>query len=185
MKIASHNSWSYLPPRKLWMLFVRPFSRCQDVDIRTQLALGVRMFDLRIKVVDGRVYMAHGLLEFGIDSVFADLYWIRKAGECYVRVLLENRNPSDNEVELFKDEVHRLTTLFPTIKWFGGHGAHGDDWYRHYVEFDEVVLYAEKHASVCADGIGRILPRRYARLHNREFKADANETWTMIDFVEL
>ena len=53
MILGSHNSWSYLTPRKWWMKLFRFVAQCQDYDIKTQYEqFGVRCFDLRLKFDD-------------------------------------------------------------------------------------------------------------------------------------
>jgi len=48
MILGSHNSWSYLPPKKWYMKPFRFTAQCQDWDIKTQYEHGVRCFDLRL-----------------------------------------------------------------------------------------------------------------------------------------
>nr|AIF26680.1 hypothetical protein [uncultured bacterium fosmid pJB83B9] len=183
--IASHNSWSYLSPRRIWMYLVAPFSRCQSKSIDGQLALGVRMFDMRIKILGSKVYLAHGLMEFEITPMLADLVKIRDIEGCSIRILLENRNPDDDSVKIFQKTVASLKAQYPTIQWFGGHGAHGSDWCRHYVCLLPSPSYAEDHASVSARGLWRILPRIYAICSNKKIKGTSHDLPVMIDFVEL
>ena len=66
MILGSHNSWSYLTPRKWWMKLFRFVAQCQDYDIKTQYEqFGVRCFDLRLKFdVEGHTMVAHGLCNF-------------------------------------------------------------------------------------------------------------------------
>ena len=65
--IGSHNSMSYLPPKRwYWRLFT-PFWRCQDKTIEEQIKAGVKFFDLRV-VWDRKLdcwQFAHGLVQFG------------------------------------------------------------------------------------------------------------------------
>jgi len=183
--IASHNSWSYLSPRRIWMYLVAPFSRCQSKSIDGQLALGVRMFDMRIKIVNSKVYLAHGLMEFEFIPTLSDLAKIQKVEGCSIRILLENRRPDNDSVKIFKAIAVSLKNQYPTIQWFGGHGAHGSDWGRHYVRLSPTPGYTEDHASVSVEGLLRIFPRIYAKRFNKRIKAAKHEQPVMIDFVEL
>lgn len=64
--IASHNTFSYLQPRyKIFNLF-KGFWRCQDLDIKEQLANGVEYLDVRVRYTfDGKVRLCHGLVDYG------------------------------------------------------------------------------------------------------------------------
>ena len=90
MVIGSHNSWSYLTPIKWWM---RPFAfmaRCQRIDIQKQYEMGVRCFDLRLRLGKRSVaYIAHGLVEYNytLSQLLWDLTWLDQKGDCYVRVM--------------------------------------------------------------------------------------------------
>ena len=101
MNIGSHNSLSYLRPKKWWM---RPFhfmARCQDIDFVDQYILGARVFDLRISFDRkhfGKVQVRHGSMEFDVPMSLLNLfyYYLNSAGDCYLRVILEfNKEPKD------------------------------------------------------------------------------------------
>ena len=64
--IASHNTFSYLPPRyKIFNLF-KGFWRCQDLDIKEQLSSGVEYLDVRVRYTfDGKVRLCHGFADYG------------------------------------------------------------------------------------------------------------------------
>lgn len=64
--IASHNTFSYLQPRyKIFNLF-KGFWRCQDMDIKKQLASGVNYLDVRVRYTfDFKVRLCHGFVDFG------------------------------------------------------------------------------------------------------------------------
>ena len=49
MKLASHNSLSYIKPKKWWEKLINFTSKCQSYDIETQYEYGVRLFDIRIR----------------------------------------------------------------------------------------------------------------------------------------
>ena len=64
--IASHNTFSYLQPRyKIFNLF-KGFWRCQDIDIKEQLASGVEYLDVRVRYTfDCKVRLCHGFVDYG------------------------------------------------------------------------------------------------------------------------
>ena len=110
MVIGSHNSWSYLRPRKWWMRLIAFAARCQRVDIREQyLKYGVRCFDLRMRYEHLERVYAHGPVEYDMDCVQVanDLFWLNEKSDCYVRVIHEARTKEQYTnlgVELFRDD---------------------------------------------------------------------------------
>ena len=64
--IASHNTFSYLQPRYKIFNFFKGFWRCQDMDIKEQLASGVEYLDVRVRYTfDGKVRLCHGIVDYG------------------------------------------------------------------------------------------------------------------------
>ena len=64
--IASHNTFSYLQPRYKIFNFFKGFWRCQDLDIKEQLASGVEYLDVRVRYTfDCKVRLCHGFVDFG------------------------------------------------------------------------------------------------------------------------
>ena len=58
---GSHNSWTYLKPKKWWMYLIRWAAKCQSKNIIEQYNAGVRCFDLRLKCKEnGDMCIAHG-----------------------------------------------------------------------------------------------------------------------------
>lgn len=79
--LGSHNSATYLNPRKWWM---KPFSwmaKCQNNTILNQIQLGATVFDFRIRLkgyIDpdnliNNVRIVHGLVEYGNNYTFKSI----------------------------------------------------------------------------------------------------------------
>ena len=70
--IGTHNTMTYLPPRRWWF---RPFTflwRCQTKSLSEQVGTGAGYFDIRIrKTKNGGFRFAHGLVDLG-DIEFSD-----------------------------------------------------------------------------------------------------------------
>ena len=119
-KIASHNSMTYLTPRR-W--YLRPFAftaRCQSKTIQEQYEkYGVRMFDIRLKFTDdGEVYFAHGAIEYKCDM--SKIYeYLNSLPGVIVRVLLENK-PDVFVYRQFRRECAFLEDCYPNVKWCSG-----------------------------------------------------------------
>lgn len=195
-KLASHNTWSYLKPKRWWM---RPFSfmaRCQKADIRRQWTEGVRCFDLRVRFdSDGEPFLCHGLMRYEGD-VNTMLYELNTyASEAHemalVRVMLEDNILSDVgfQESQYAYFCHRIETapLFTHLRFFGGWTKAG--WRDRIIyEFSGIEpSIVEKHSSVCGDYFfSALYPKAYAKKHNEEArKMDFSPHFLMIDFVEI
>lgn len=187
--IASHNSWTYRPPIRTWMWLLVPFAKCQRKSIEQQLDAGVEMFDLRLKLYNKNMSVAHGPYVIKADFL-PDLSRIDYADSTqkYVRVLMESRNPTYDEIILFKHYCEWIKFLFPNIIFFGGHGAHKPNWRAHYYDFGtQVPKVEEYHASVRGGfmpwlwGLRRWLS--YKEFKRWEDKRNDKKNTTMLDFV--
>lgn len=197
--IASHNSWTFAKPIRWWMWFVAPFSKCQSKTIQEQVESGAVMLDLRLKVYNKCMYVAHG--GYIVNEPF--FYQLITAKPKYCRVLLESRNPTEEEITLFKWYCDRLVRNCPDTVFFGGHGAHKPNWKETYYTFPANIIsnyhgagskpepeldrpredyiiprFTEYHASVN----GHYIPYIWSRRHNKDVQG--NEYITMIDFIE-
>lgn len=188
MILGSHNSWSYLPPRRWWM---RPFAfmaKCQDADIKTQYEkYGVRCFDLRLKYDGTKMVVAHGKMVYKItiEELCDTLEWLNQKKDVYVRVIHEIRTAKERTETNFKPFWHLgnyLRTHFLNIKFWCGRNLY--NW-----EVDCVFAYnpscEEKYSSVCKPkGIDDWWPRIYAWFNNKKIREEGTDKdILLIDFV--
>lgn len=69
INLGSHNTFTYLKPRKWYHYFCIPFARCQTKNIREQIKSGIRSFDIRVRFDDnGDIYLCHGLFEVKFNT---------------------------------------------------------------------------------------------------------------------
>lgn len=62
--LSSHNTFTYLRPRKWYHYFCIPFARCQNKNIIEQLNKGIQVFDIRLRFDNsGYIKLCHGLFE--------------------------------------------------------------------------------------------------------------------------
>lgn len=186
--IGSHNTFSYLPTKNI----LKKWGRCQEIGYKTQYDCGVRFFDVRIKFrKDGELQIVHNNITYkdGRNQLNRFLAFADKAGDCYIRVILDIRKkPKDAEVRLglFRKWVKYIKGCLPNIKiaeaivyW---------DW--SYI-VEPTLKITENHASVTNNvGIFKT-PKRYARKNNdlilsmnREIAESENEV-LLIDFVNI
>lgn len=94
--LGSHNSFSYLPIRAWYLWILRPWVRCQDLDIGEQYAQGVRYFDLRLRFgKKGEPQVVHNFTRLRISPQELErwLAWLDAKGGVVMRVVLDVRKP--------------------------------------------------------------------------------------------
>lgn len=190
MILGSHNSWSYLKPKKWWKRPFRFISRCQDKDIRTQYEeYNVRCFDLRIKYDrGGNLIVSHGFLEFDInrEQLYEDLAYLNTKGDVWLRILFEVRTKKEYEIGkyFFNEDCAKIVKKFKKLKCWCGRNLY--NWDIDYL-FNYEPTYLERYSSVCAPKwIDDLYPRIYAWLHNKEIKEQGTlRDILLIDFVNL
>lgn len=204
MKIASHNSFTYLRPRRWWMRLLAITARCQRVNFNRQLDLGAQMLDLRVRFVPApyggtRPMVCHGLIEYE-DGWQAAVNAIQLLDDksrgsehpYYIRVVLESRRPSEEQKERFRDLCGVLTNYHRNVVFFGGNDR--SDWSCKKPVYDfgtPLPDIDEKHASTTAlfprfPRLDDLCPILYSRLFNhRDIEQGTTHDWLMIDFVDI
>lgn len=104
--LASHNSYTFLSPRRWWHKFTTPLWRCQTHNIKAQIDAGARLLDIRVRWdAKGRGWRpCHGAVDLG---KFCYLYLgalTLRTVPC--RIILERR--SSDDVARFADAVAEL-----------------------------------------------------------------------------
>ena len=188
MRLASHNSWSYLKPKKWCMRLFNFASKCQDADIETQYnKYGVRCFDLRIRFNNITLVVAHGCAEYSISSQELEdiLMWLNSKKDAAVRVILEVRTKwqySNLQRSLFRMYCSYIVKDYPNIKFWGGRNLY--NWEVEY-DFTYAPSCEEKYASVCSPKIiDDWYPRWFAKKHTKEIiEKGSSKDYLMVDFV--
>lgn len=146
-------------------------ARCQLTDIMNQyLMYDVRCFDLRVRFDEGKVIVAHGIVEYqyGIIGLERDLKWLNEKGDCYVRVIHEVRTERQRErstVIAFRDFCHKLEEDYPHIQFWCGRNLY--DWTYDYKFQNDEPTCEETYGSVSDDKcLYGWLPLLFAWLNN-------------------
>ena len=187
MIIGSHNSWSYLPPKKWWMKIISFTGRCQNKDIIEQYNLGARCFDLRIRFKDNKFILAHGIIEYDINksSLFYDLYYLNsQKDKVYIRILHECRTKkqyTEESINNFIGFVIELQRRFTNLIFFGGNNLYN---YEQDYKFSYTPICEGKYSSVCSPIIiDDWWPWLYAVINNKKIK-NVNGDILLIDFIQ-
>lgn len=189
MMLGSHNSWSYLTPKKWWMKLFSFTAKCQDLSIIEQYDLGVRCFDLRVRFdKDCELKVCHGLFEYDITEklLYQDLYWLDCKKDVYVRVLHEVRNKKQYTSYSINRFIHYcayISNEFKNIKFWCGRNLY--NWNIDYNLFNYFPTCEEKYSSVCKPKlIDDWYPRLFAKLNNKKILEEGtNKDILLIDFV--
>lgn len=206
MKLGSHNTFTYLPVKQ-W--YLKPFAfaaRCQEVDIWQQYALGVRLFDLRIRFNDkGTPIICHGIIQYEHPDnfIYEVLNKLNKCKGIYIRVVLECKKSTSNEYLYqytnFVSFCLQIKSEYPNVTFFGGNDRTGFSTGEPVYNFGNDIKLHDRYSSTTSlfksknrflRIIDDLYPRYYAKTHNieniEEFKeAKVNDRWLFIDFVNI
>lgn len=181
MKKGTHNTMTYLKPRKWWMYLFVPFSKCQRVDLKKQAEFGARYFDFRVRYVNGELVFAHGLVEYKAD-VFFTLRQLRDMNiSPVVRIGYEGDLKEDSEAN------DHFSTF---VQW-------AKDRFKVHLVFSKKnykVLYKDDSIR-CVDLYEMYLgnripfPIKYAKkknsLYHQAIEVEGGRDYAMLDFIDI
>lgn len=193
--LGTHNTMTYLTPHKWWMKLINFTAKCQDISISEQFELGVRFFDMRVRLVGDKVTIAHGIIEYDFDPIcmvaaLTALAYLNPKEQIYCRVMSEDnfmtkkqRKKQDAAFIAFCNKL--AMTYTPSNLHFVG-GCRKTDWECIFKFKDKQPSMEGCHASVGKNLIGYIWPWFYSKLHNKAaHKRGTDKDVFMLDFIEL
>lgn len=177
MKIASHNTMTYLKPDKWYMYPFRFIAKCQSKTVVEQYESGVRFFDIRIGFDKyNNPKFKHGLISFksNINSVIS---YLTSKDDVIIRIIAEDDNP------MFNNFCNYLEGIYG-YRFCGGNRK--SDWKKVY-NFNNKTEYTIKECYSSMPSNPKwygIFPWLYAKLHNKKVLSEKyNEEYLMIDFI--
>lgn len=192
MKLASHNSWTYLKPKTILQKLIAFTAKCQEVDIYKQYnKYNVRGFDLRIRLNDdNKVTICHNLVEYKNSSniLKSTLSYLNDKRDTNVRVMLECRNKiqdTQKQRDWFIKYCRHLEEAYPNIRFYGG-TITGESTilynFGHYVDVEGNYSSWPKKSNPLVG----LYPYKYAKKHNKDIinKGSTHE-YLMIDFANI
>lgn len=194
MRIASHNTFTYLPVRHWWMKPFAFMARCQRVDFGEQWLAGARLFDLRVRFdKEGNYIICHGLMEYECEPTFLDNIF-RYMDYGRFRVVLETNKPDMEQEEHFYAFCYRLEHRYKKLIFFGGNNR--TDWgcknpvyeFTHGLEDldDKYSSTTNLFPFRWMARLDDLCPILYASLHNRKnIEKGTSHDWLMLDFVDI
>lgn len=191
MKIASHDSMTYLPVKKWYMYPFKFMARCQSKTLQEQYEkYDVRMFDIRVSFDKHfNPEIRHGLVVYKGD-VYDYLKYLNSKKDTEVRLILEEYKEDKNNLQelLFKAFCNYVVKRFSDIKFFGGYRKR--DW-KQIHKFKHNPQFIDKYSSNNDNGSTGIIlddwwPWLYARFMNKKnLKKYKDSECLMIDFVQI
>lgn len=172
---------SYLPPKDWRGRLLRPFARCQSLDIEGQIAAGAKAFDLRVYWEGFKWQFAHGAVAF-VSGMDIDAVLDLLPDGSFVRIVLERECPYPS---LFQSLCARISSEHPNLTFFGGYQKR--PWKKLYTfeaeEGGDLPLH-QQVGSMASDArwYERFIPIAYARRKGFS-KTPAGEGITLIDFI--
>lgn len=183
LKLGSHDSMSYLPPKN-WLLYpFRLIARCQSVSIEEQYKIGCRMFDIRVKFdKSGHPYFCHGSMRFKGD-VYSVLNYLNTLNDdIYVRLLSEYRKPTDRQKKSFLIFCEYIEQKYNNLKFFCGRSK--GDWKQLYKFQHDDIDIDQPVSSMTWLVLDDWFPWGYAHFMNQKnFDSRNRDKWILMDFV--
>ncbi len=180
MSISSHNTMTYLTPKKWWMKIFSFVAKCQDKTLQEQYDLGVRTFDIRVTYVDGILHFAHGLIVYDSMPIYNYFNIINQFPEkCTVRLILESKYYL-NKIK-FKKDFTNYIIYFNNIKFVEGVCKYGWEKLLNIPPFEGIQLTSSTTGSIIDDWF----PRLYAMFKNKKIvkQYKNSDTCVLIDFI--
>lgn len=187
-KLGSHDTMTYLKPKKWYLLPFKFMAQCQNKTIQEQFeTYQIRYFDLRVRYTKkGEIEFAHGLMSFKGDVVSVLEYLQSHNEEVWVRFLLEV-NKSDDiafQEDLFKRDCAIFEEKYTNLKFHNGRRKF--DWKIVY-EFKNPEPSIDQKVSSMTGGIwDDWYPYMYARCMNHEnIQNGTDKEFMLLDFVHI
>lgn len=184
MKIASHNTMSYLPVKQ-W--YLKPFywmARCQSKSIFQQYDEGCRFFDIRLTLdKNDKLVFAHGLIHYKANY-FKLLYDFHNyiTEPVHMRVVFELTKQDFAKEERLATEAKILEMTFDKFKFNTGRRKY--DWQPIYLFDGKEYSLDQKVSSMQGTKLDDLCPWLYAKLHNKQsIKEGTNKDFLMLDFI--
>lgn len=183
MILGSHNSMTYLKPKK-WYLYPFQFiARCQSKTISEQYEeYNVRVFDIRISYnKKHEIEFRHGIMAYK-GNVYEVLQYLNSRPEpVMVRLVLEILGQDELQEQMFAVDCKSFQSTFQNIKFYGG-----------FRKFDQKIIYdfqlspiiTKIYSSYQLPKLDDLFPYLYAKRHNKKARL-LNVECLMIDFIQI
>lgn len=186
MKLASHDSMTYLKPKKWYMYPFQFMAKCQSKSIEEQYGkYGIRYFDLRVRFDDkGNPEFAHGIMSYkgNVEDVLE--YLNTREEQIWIRFLLETSKEDEYQERRFMMFCENYESKYKNLKFHNGRRKY--DWKILYKFQNEEPSLDQKISSMTWKIWDDWCPYIYARLMNKKnIKKGTDKDYLMIDFLHI
>lgn len=176
---------SYLKPKKWYMYFLNLITRHQDKDIQYQYSIGIRVFDIRVRIIKGVWYFSNNSIIYKGYTIPELFDYLNERKDCHVRLVLEDSNKLNSNI-VFYYYAQYWIKHYPNIDFFQSVCKH--ELCKHITNVYAGLSYTLRTSSVSYNKLYNIFPLLYAKLNNRENILEANadknnKRYMFIDFV--
>lgn len=179
---ASHNSLTAYSEKRWYMKILRPFSRCQKKSIDEQINAGVKFFDIRLRIKNGKYVVCHGLVEYNINALTA--IRILEYSNVYYRIVLENKlGYKGNSNRIYK-ELELLKGMF--LRSYCPHCCYISDkrsWYKIYNKYCPLIKTGEINCHTSIPIFDPFIKRKKRREKEIAFSKKDYSIVRFFDFV--
>lgn len=182
MKLASHDSMTYLKPKKWYMYPFRFMARCQSKTIKEQYEdYGIRYFDLRVRYnEEASPEFAHGIMVYKGDVKEILEYLNSKGEEVWIRFILE----VDGGEEWFIMDCKNFEEQYPNLRFHCGRRK--SDWKVIYKFKNEEPSLDQKISSMTWKIWDDWFPYLYAKhMNHKNIEQGTDKDYLMIDFLHI
>lgn len=182
MELGTHNSMTYLKPKKWYMCLFQFVARCQSLNIKEQFEKGIRLFDIRIAYTESEEpEFRHGAIAYK-GNVYATLDWLNRQNvPVKIRILLEVSKESNLKELLFIKDIRNFQTIFSNLSFYEGRRKY--DW-KQLLDLPTLKV-TQLVSSMQGNKIDDIWPWLYAKFHNKKNLKKQYDSDILIDFVEI
>lgn len=190
MEIGTHNSMTYLKPKKWYLYPFRFIAKCQSLPIEDQYRRGVRLFDIRISYdKDNNPEFRHGSMAFKGDIYKILNYLNNQKDSIKIRIILEEKKESFTKETLFIKDIVYFKERFKNLTFYEGRRKF--DW-RKIVDLPDLEVI-QLVSSMQGNKIDDIWPWLYAKINNKknlelyseDYKYIVDHTPILLDFIEI
>lgn len=186
LKLGSHDSMTYLPPKKWYMYPFKFMAQCQSKSIQEQYEkYGIKYFDLRVKIDDdAQPEFAHGMISYK-GNVWGILDYLNGLGEeIWVRLILETSKEDEHQEKWFYAFCQAIEEKYTNLKFHNGRRKF--DWKKVYNFQNEEPVLDQKISSMTWKIWDDWCPYIYARLMNhKNIQKGTDKDYLVLDFLHI
>lgn len=208
MKLASHNSLTFIKPKRWWEKLINFTSKCQSYDIEAQYKEGVRLFDIRVRRKYAKncwncicyTMSGHGVISYEVmvENILCKLNELStKEDPIYIQLNLENlKREEDVDFYWFKELFDQYKTEYSNLIFCGGYVKH--PWHKiidcedptidqknwEFMDFTWQPTMKEKIKRFFVN-LFHFSPKYWAKKNNQEYKSTGTSAdFLMLDYIQ-